>query len=113
MAVPVSGKKPSSNVAIPPPPPLAPAPPLPTGSHTENSFVGAAPDAVCPKCGGKLISPESLGLCEDCGYCRSLADETVLKKAAKDSAVELQKRSQRTLCRGCSPRSGCLCLASV
>lgn len=39
---------------------LAPAEPTP------------APEK-CPKCGGKLISPEDLGWCMDCGYCHATA----------------------------------------
>ena len=29
----------------------------------------------CPRCQGKLISPESLGWCQKCGYCRTLEDD--------------------------------------
>ena len=31
--------------------------------------------APCPKCGSKLINPESLGWCPKCGYCRSLEQD--------------------------------------
>ena len=38
---------------------------------------GEAPDAhadrsLCPRCGGKLLNPDGLGWCNDCGYCRSV-----------------------------------------
>jgi hypothetical protein len=29
----------------------------------------------CPRCGSKLVSPESLGWCPKCGYCRSLEED--------------------------------------
>lgn len=35
----------------------------------------AAPSTDCPKCGGKLIDPGSLGWCPKCRYCRSLEEE--------------------------------------
>ena len=44
-------------------------------ASSEDTFkIQPAPAAeVCPRCGARLISPESLGMCEACGYCRSLA----------------------------------------
>ena len=49
-------------------------PPTPAVT-VETSSVGAppsAPSAPCPRCGGRLTSPEGLGWCPSCGYCRSL-----------------------------------------
>lgn len=46
----------------------------------EDDFVPPAPpatprpEALCPKCQGKLVNPESLGWCPNCGYCRSLEE---------------------------------------
>jgi hypothetical protein len=43
----------------------------------------SASHAPCPRCGGKLVDPDSLGWCAKCGYCRSLEAEsrTVLEAA--------------------------------
>jgi hypothetical protein len=30
---------------------------------------------ACPRCGAALINPESLGICQRCGYCRSLEED--------------------------------------
>jgi hypothetical protein len=38
----------------------------------------------CPRCGGKLTNPESLGWCPSCGYCRSLEEDA--KQAALATA---------------------------
>src|SRR5258708_5838541 len=34
--------------------------------------------APCPRCGAKLINPESLGWCSKCGYCRTIEEEKVI-----------------------------------
>ena len=57
----------------PPPGPVAPA------------VESLPPEALCPRCASRLISPESLGLCERCGYCRSL-EETRLRGRASDQS---------------------------
>jgi hypothetical protein len=48
---------------VPDPPSSEPTPP-----------VDSAPTS-CPRCGGKLINPESLGWCPKCRYCRSLEED--------------------------------------
>jgi len=50
--------------------------PRPSKNATSSSLPsGSASVAVdCPKCGARLISPDSLGLCQNCGYCRSLEE---------------------------------------
>jgi hypothetical protein len=43
----------------------------------------------CPRCGARLINPDSLGWCAQCGYCQSLEDEAAkgsLEKAAPRKA---------------------------
>jgi hypothetical protein len=39
------------------------------------------PEALCPKCKTKLISPETLGWCPSCGYCRSLEKDAIKVQA--------------------------------
>jgi hypothetical protein len=39
-----------------------------------KSAASASVSVDCPKCGTRLISPDTLGLCENCGYCRSLEE---------------------------------------
>src|SRR6266704_3570259 len=46
----------------------------PVGPADRASDVAAA-KLTCPRCGGKLINPESLGWCRACGYCSSLEEE--------------------------------------
>jgi len=73
---------------VPKPPPLPPPlpvtavpPPLPVVPNAVDAI--PVDDAVelggdvarCPRCRGKLISPESLGWCQKCGYCRTLEDD--------------------------------------
>src|SRR5688572_6464998 len=43
-----------------------------------------APD-ICPKCGGRLSNPETLGWCSKCGYCKSTdpGDSKILETTAK------------------------------
>jgi hypothetical protein len=33
------------------------------------------PADACPRCGGKLINPDSIGWCSKCGYCRAVEQE--------------------------------------
>ena len=60
----------------------------------DEAVVQAAPtasgtDVLCPRCGAKLISPESLGWCPKCRYCR-----TIEQDAAKvDRATNATKSS--------------------
>jgi hypothetical protein len=42
-----------------------------------------SPDAVCPRCGQRLIDPTGLGWCKACGYCRSLATEAPAQLMAR------------------------------
>jgi hypothetical protein len=52
------------------------SPPAPLGTEKATPPAGLAPpEAICPRCGGKIIDPESLGLCSNCGYCRLLEEE--------------------------------------
>jgi hypothetical protein len=70
------------SVPKPPPLPTPMPPPLPAvvpevlEAVPENSAVvlGGRPDR-CPRCQGQLVSPESLGWCQKCGYCRSLEED--------------------------------------
>jgi hypothetical protein len=53
-------------------------------------------EASCPRCGGKLISPDSLGWCPKCRYCRSLEEDApqfdlVNKVAAKTSPLGMME----------------------
>src|SRR5262245_63377462 len=59
-----------------------PAPPSGSAAPAVESLL---PEALCPRCGSRLISPESLGLCEKCGYCRSL-EETRFRGRASDKS---------------------------
>jgi hypothetical protein len=43
----------------------------------------------CPRCGGRLVNPESLGLCPACGYCHTLHSET----PEPESAINLAKNT--------------------
>lgn len=53
---------------------LVSAPP-PAGQPKKRSGdIPVDPAALCPRCGQKLISPMSLGLCPGCGYCKSLEE---------------------------------------
>src|SRR5260370_36875121 len=49
---------------------------IPAASETVSVNKEAAPVVPspldCPRCGGKLMNPDSLGWCAKCGYCRSL-----------------------------------------
>lgn len=80
--------------ASPPPPPptiLGPASskPLPVSSGQE---------VLCPRCGAKLINPDSLGLCQVCGYCRSLEEgrAKVLAVPAEEEQAILGRRGRRS-----------------
>lgn len=57
--------------------PLRPRPSAP-GTIKPPSESGPAvpvdPKLLCPHCQAKLISPENLGMCPSCGYCRSLEE---------------------------------------
>jgi hypothetical protein len=69
----------------PPPLPAAAPPPLPAAAPPLPHVVDAIPEdsAVglggvldrCPRCRGQLISPNSLGWCQKCGYCRTLEED--------------------------------------
>jgi hypothetical protein len=51
-----------------------PAPTL-TPAPIEKPQPAADPKFVaCPRCGSKLINPESIGWCPACGYCRSIEE---------------------------------------
>lgn len=41
----------------------------------------AAGTLQCPRCGGKLIDPELMALCPQCGWCRALEEATSLTAA--------------------------------
>jgi hypothetical protein len=43
----------------------------------------------CPRCGGRLVNPESLGLCPACGYCHTLHADA----AEPESALNLAKNT--------------------
>src|SRR5947209_18438152 len=60
----------------PKPPPLPAVAPVVLEALPESSAVqlGGQPDR-CPKCQGPLVSPETLGWCQKCGYCRSLEED--------------------------------------
>jgi hypothetical protein len=45
--------------------------------------------ADCPRCGGRLVNPESLGLCPACGYCHSLHADA----AEPESAINMAKNT--------------------
>jgi ATP dependent DNA ligase C terminal region len=45
--------------------------------------------ADCPRCGGRLVNPESLGLCPACGYCHTLHADA----AEPESAIDLAKNT--------------------
>jgi hypothetical protein len=46
---------------------------------------------LCPRCGSKLVSPDGLGWCPKCGYCRSLAEDGA--KIGLATATVAQKTS--------------------
>jgi hypothetical protein len=54
----------------------------PATNESPSSFPAetAPVQADCPKCGGRLISPETMGWCQNCGYCRSLSDQGVVQR---------------------------------
>ena len=54
-----SGVRPAVSTATPPPPTRS----------------GVPDNSTCPRCGGRLINPESLGLCQGCGYLRTLEEK--------------------------------------
>jgi hypothetical protein len=76
------------------PPPLPPMPnvvdALPEGDAVE---LGGALDR-CPRCQGKLISPESLGWCQKCGYCRSLEEDKARVQLARPAARQYRPPSR-------------------
>jgi hypothetical protein len=41
-------------------------------------------EPACPRCGGKLTNPETLGWCPRCGYCRSLQKDAAQAALAKE-----------------------------
>jgi hypothetical protein len=47
------------------------SPPTPSIASAPTADESAA-EVPCPRCGGKLINPGSLGWCPKCGYCQSL-----------------------------------------
>jgi hypothetical protein len=88
MSVKVSLREDAADDRVTPKPPLPPPlpatalpPPLPPMPEVVDAV--AEGDAVelggvldrCPRCRGKLISPESLGWCQKCGYCRTLEED--------------------------------------
>ncbi len=83
--IPVRGGQSFATLELTPVPEVKPAPPArkekPTPAPAAKKPAPEAPgepvgEAVCPKCGGKLINPDSLGWCMACGYCRSTAEES-------------------------------------
>src|SRR5262249_36032173 len=50
-------------------------------------------EASCPRCGSRLISPESLGLCQTCGYCRSLQESGARIRVASQQPGSQQRPS--------------------
>jgi hypothetical protein len=44
-------------------------------AESEAAPAEAGQESPCPRCGGKLVNPTSLGWCPKCGYCRSLAED--------------------------------------
>lgn len=50
------------------------APGLPKPPTQTEPPANLDPKLLCPRCKVKLISPESLGMCPSCGYCRSLEE---------------------------------------
>src|SRR5258708_5777213 len=44
-------------------------------AESEAAPAEAGQESPCPRCGGKLVNPTSLGWCPTCGYCRSLAED--------------------------------------
>jgi hypothetical protein len=60
----------------PDPPPEQATPPLDAGATS------------CPRCGGKLINPESLGWCPKCRYCRTLEEDAPKVALARSAAVK-------------------------
>src|SRR5260370_27869428 len=48
-----------------------------TSAPPAETTAEATPEVPpCPRCGGKLTNPEGLGWCPNCGYCRSLEQDT-------------------------------------
>jgi hypothetical protein len=67
---------PAAKVPKPPPlPPPLPATAMPPPLPDDDAVALGGDEPVCPRCRGKLISPESLGWCQKCGYCRSLEED--------------------------------------
>src|SRR5262249_49528423 len=51
--------------------------------------VASAPVFTCPRCDCKLIDPDGLGWCRNCGFCRSLEED---KNKAAVAPVALARR---------------------
>ncbi len=61
-------RPPEISATVPAQQPAAPIPVAPVETAPLD------PALLCPRCGDRLISPESLGMCPGCGYCRSLEE---------------------------------------
>ena len=67
----------------------------PVGTETSGKAAAKVAEAVplalretCPNCSGKLVSPEDLGWCMSCGYCRSTAESAPKVAAPEATAVK-------------------------
>lgn len=47
---------------------------VPGGPRRSTPTPPVPADALCPRCGSRLVDPGSLGLCGECGYCRLLEE---------------------------------------
>jgi hypothetical protein len=65
--------------------------PATSDAGTENQpKVVAAPDS-CPRCRGKLVNPDGLGWCQNCGYCHSLEQDRA--KVPLKTAPKVQRKA--------------------
>jgi hypothetical protein len=58
---------------------VAVPPPVPRIADDTNAPSVESHKVTCPKCQARLITPETLGYCSACGYCRSLDPDAELK----------------------------------